>query len=329
MVILIGGACASGFFIFQEINHRPVVTIVYIGEKGDLGYLDQAFLGLTRAVEDMQISTREIVWNESAEIDPVTDKEGVRADMVLMLGDAMAGYAERTSHNYPQVPVVIIDAGPVQGPHIRSVSFSMYGASYLAGILAANQTKTGKIGVIAGKDAPVISRFTDGFIDGAHREDQDVLVTITYLANDDTGFTMPEKAGLVAEDMYHNGTDVIFTVAGGSGPGAISAAKNLTGLYIIGVDSDQSELAPEIILGSVVKNLDAVVYREVQRGLNGSFVPGYEETGLFSNGSSLVQNPVFSNLSSLIESWTGQATEMEEDYLFHSQQRNILQETIA
>lgn len=44
-------------------------------------------------------------------------------------------------------------------PGIKTASFSMYGASYLAGRLAADQTKTGQIAVIAGRKAQVYCIF--------------------------------------------------------------------------------------------------------------------------------------------------------------------------
>jgi basic membrane lipoprotein Med (substrate-binding protein (PBP1-ABC) superfamily) len=85
------------------------------------------------------------------------------------------------------------------------------------------------------------------------------------------------------------------------------------------VDSDQSDLGPGVVLASVVKNLDTVVDREIEAGINGSFKPGQEVTGIETNGSSLVFNPRFSNLSSIIENRYTEAIEMEEKYsLSHS-----------
>lgn len=314
LFFIIGSLLIIG--IISAVTAHPsesgqAVTIVYVGEKGDFGFLDQAFSGLKKAEQELHFTTREIVRNESVpETDPVVDnKTGVRTDMVVMLGYMMAGYAERVSHKYPDVPIVLIDAANVPGPKVKSVSFSMYGASYLAGILAANQTRTGNIAVIAGMKSQTISSFTDGFVKGAGWEDPNVSVNITYLADDSSGFSKPDYAGAIAEDLYRSGTDIIFTVAGSSGPGAISAAHYLPGLRIIGVDSDQSALGPDIVLASVAKNIDTVVYREVISGLNGSFTPGVEETGLASGGSSLIINPRFKNLSTVID---GRLSEAEK-----------------
>ncbi|MDO8842122.1 BMP family ABC transporter substrate-binding protein [Methanocalculus sp.] len=298
---------------------RPVVTFVYNGEKGDFGYLDSAYLGLILARDDFDFISREILWDGSDSQDPVIGDDGKRADLVLILGDMMGGYAETFAEKYRETPIVVIDAGPVPGDSIRSVSFSMYGASYLAGVLAANQTKTEKIGVIAAKDAPVISSFTDGFADGVYSRNPDAEVSIIYLADDDTGFTMPEKAAEVARSMFADGIDLIFTVAGGSGPGAITAAKELPGLLIIGVDSDQSELAPKTVIASVVKRVDHVVYDEIQAAFSGRPMGGEDVIGLLDGGSALILNPRFPEIGNLIEERYSEAAEREAEYLLQNE----------
>ncbi|MDD1724707.1 MAG: ABC transporter substrate-binding protein, partial [Methanospirillum sp.] len=133
------------------------VTLVYSGEKGDFGYVDQAYLGLIRAREDLPLITREVNGSDpGTDLDPVTDKAGNKADLVIFLGGLMNEYVQQVSKRYPDIPLVIVDAGEGRVKNTRSVDLPMYGASYLAGILASNQTKTGKIAVIAGMNNPVI-----------------------------------------------------------------------------------------------------------------------------------------------------------------------------
>lgn len=197
-------------------------------------------------------------------------------------------------------------------PGIKTASFSMYGASYLAGRLAADQTKTGQIAVIAGRKAQVIDSFTDGFVKGAADEDPMVLVNITYIADDNSGYQQPEKGATIAEDMHQNGTDIIFTVAGESGGlGAISTAKKLPDLKIIGVDSDQSYLGPGVVIASVVKNLDMVVYHELSEALSGRFTPGLVVYNLSTGGASVAINPRFHDISGIIENRMKEAVSQE------------------
>lgn len=316
LIIIVHSIIVPGVAAFQtDRSEEKVVSIVYVGEKGDFSYLERAFLGLSRAQDEFPFSLRDIPWNTSVPVDPVTDAGGIRSDAVIIMGDIMNGYEQKVIRQYPEVPVILIDGGEGFGPETRSVDFSMYGASYLAGILAANQTKTGKVGVIAGVDAPVLRGFTDGFTDGAYREDPDASVNISYIATDYSGFSMPERAGGLTADMYRNGTDIIYQIAGSSGTGVIDTAKTLPGMYIIGSDSDQSGMAPGTVMASAVKSLDSVIYQEMRDVFSGSYSPGSEITGLKEGGSSLVVNPRFANLSPVVEMRKEEAIEREKEYL--------------
>ncbi len=300
---------------FQDTNKDPrtEIAFVYDGEKGDFGFTDQAYHGILRARDDFNLTVHEIFTGDTnEEPDPVWNPvTGKKAGAVLMLGSYMAGYAERVKRQYPDIPVMVIDADPVSLPGIKTASFSMYGASYLAGRLAADQTKTGQIAVIAGRKAQVIDSFTDGFVRGAADEDPMVLVNITYIADDNSGYQQPEKGAAIAEDMYQNGTDIIFTVAGESGLGAISAAKGVPDLKIIGVDSDQSYLGPGVVIASVVKNLDSVVYHELSEALSGRFTHGLVVYNLSTDGASVAINPRFRDLSGIIENRMEEAVKKE------------------
>ena len=73
--------------------------------------------------------------------------------------------------------------------------------------------------------------------------------------------------------MYSNGADIVFTCGGDVGTGAIEAAKE-NGKYAIGVDRDQSDLAPKNVLTSAIKRVDVGVYETVKDLLDGKFEGG-------------------------------------------------------
>lgn len=295
-------------------DKEPVITLVYVGEISDNSYLAQAMLGITRGQEDFHFNIRKIQWDKSSPVDPVKDEDGTCSCMVLIMGDIMNGDEYTYSREYSGIPFVIIDGLDLSGPAVSSVSFSMYGTSYLAGVLAANQTKTGKIGIIAGVDAPVLRGFTDGFVDGAYAENPEAKVNISYLAEDYTGFFMPERAGDITRDMHRNGTDVIYQIAGGSGLGVIETAHDLSDLLVIGSDSDQSVLAPDTVMASAIKRVDLVLYEKIQSVFSDTYKPGSEIIGLKDNATSLLLNPRFNSHASLIRSRMMEAVEKENRY---------------
>ena len=96
-------------------------------------------------------------------------------------------------------------------------------------------------------------------------------------------FTDQAKGKAIANQMYSNGADIVFTCGGDVGTGAIEAAKE-NGKYAIGVDRDQSDLAPENVLTSAIKRVDAGVFETVKSYVNGTFKGGTTTTyGLEEN----------------------------------------------
>lgn len=279
-------------------TEQPVVYMVYPGEKGDASYIDTGSAGLTRAVLDHELIVRE--WYMSS---PTADLPqvmmpgaGEQPAMFLVMGYQLTPVATSLAHTHPNVPVIGIDTEELTGSLTRTVRFSVYGSSYLAGILAAHQTRSGQIGVIAGRPDPNVAEFVDGFVAGAREEMPEVNITTLYIADDPSGFSDPGRGSELTRQLAANGTDVVFPVAGGSGIGVIETAKNLSGLWVIGVDTDQSLLAPGVVIASVMKNLDVVIYQEIGEVINGTFTSGSHLTGIRDGGSELRINPLFDSL---------------------------------
>ena len=73
--------------------------------------------------------------------------------------------------------------------------------------------------------------------------------------------------------MYTNGADIVYHAAGFTGLGVIEAAKE-QGKLAIGVDQDQSYLAPEAVLTSAVKRVDNGVFELCKAGVEGTLTAG-------------------------------------------------------
>lgn len=73
--------------------------------------------------------------------------------------------------------------------------------------------------------------------------------------------------------MYKNKADIIFAAAGDSGLGVLECAKE-TGNFAIGVDRDQSDIAPDNILTSAMKKVNEGVYNVVKNLNDGKFEGG-------------------------------------------------------
>ncbi len=299
-----------------ETISKPLIDVIYSGGKGDHSFIDSAYRGLVQAEMNFSFTAREhSIMNAS--VDPAPELNGSSGEipsMVLLVGSPLGKMAQMIADSHPGLPVIALDTDPLSGNNTRTIVFPMFGTSYLAGVIASGETGTGKVAVLAGRNNTPMSEFIKGFSTGVSESGKEVSVTTAYVADDNSGYWSPEKAASIAKNLSMNGTDVIYTVAGGSGTGVIGYARNISGLKIIGVDSDQSVLGPDVVVASAVKNLDQVVYREISSVMEGKFSPGTQYTGLSENGCGIIINPNFGNLSLLIADRYDEAIEEESRY---------------
>ena len=191
----------------------------------------------------------------------------------------------------------IID-GVVAKDNVVSVMFKEQEAGFLAGVAAAKQTKTNKIGFIGGMEIPVIERFEAGFIAGVKSVNPELEVISNYTG----AFDKAELGKTAANSMYSQGIDVIFHAAGGTGNGLFSEAKDLKKmdptreLWAIGVDTDQSAegivevdgTEYNVILTSAMKGVHNATVAVSELAMAGEFPGGQTLTyGLAEEGVEL------------------------------------------
>ena len=99
-------------------------------------------------------------------------------------------------------------------------------------------------------------------------------------------FNDPTTAKTIANTFVEKGADVIFHAAGGTGLGVIDGCKE-AGIWAIGVDSDQSSIAPETILTSAMKRVDNAVYDVAKATVEGTVEPGVKTYTLADAGVDL------------------------------------------
>ncbi|MDO8562255.1 MAG: BMP family ABC transporter substrate-binding protein, partial [Candidatus Limnocylindria bacterium] len=71
--------------------------------------------------------------------------------------------------------------------------------------------------------------------------------------------------------------------AGGSGLGYIAAAKE-KGVYAIGVDADQADVAPATVITSALKRVNKAVYDTIKAVKDGKFVAGSQTFNAANDG---------------------------------------------
>lgn len=252
-----------------------VAMVTDTGGVNDQSFNQSAWEGLQKIQKEYGKEKIEIKYLESKQdADYVTNLETLYdegQDLIIGTGFNLADAIKNASEHYPDQKFAIVDYsyGDKQPENVKSILFNDQEASYLVGVIAANMTKTDKIGFIGGKKGDVIGRFEYGYKAGF----KSIKPNGEVLAQYADSFTDSAKGKAIANQMHKDGADVIFTAGGDVGTGAIEAAKEAN-KYAIGVDRDQNDLAPNNVITSSMKRVDNAVYNIVKELEEGKFKSG-------------------------------------------------------
>ncbi|MBL8911754.1 MAG: BMP family ABC transporter substrate-binding protein [Archangium sp.] len=204
----------------------------------------------------------------------------------FMLENAVEAVAKQNSGSkFLLIDSPILDAkgAPQALPNVRTVVFKEEEGSFLVGALAGLVAK-GKVGFVGGMEIPLIKKFEAGFRAGVKTTNPNATVLVQYTGS----FDNVAAGKQAAQDLVSKGCEVVFHAAGSDGNGVIQAIKEARAagknVYVIGVDSDQSHLAPDAVLTSMVKRVDLAVWQAANDLKAGTFGPGDFSMGLKEGG---------------------------------------------
>jgi len=263
---------------------RIVGLVFDVGGRGDKSFNDAAYRGLELARDSLGTSFVYIEpTGEGADREAALRNLAMDPDIELVFGVGLLFSRDITdaARQFPDKYFACIDYVPEEGVDIPSnlsaIVFEDRKGSFLAGALAAMSSRSEKIGFIGGMDSNIIRRFEEGYRKGARYENPDIEVISGFIGMTGSAFANPSKGREVALGQYAKGVDVIYQAAGASGLGVVEAARE-TGNLVIGTDMDQSALAPEYVLSTIVKAIDRVVLSTIADVETGSFKGGRVNT---------------------------------------------------
>ena len=204
-------------------------------------------------------------------------------DLVICVGYMLADATRAAAEANPDQKFAIIDDSSCADlPNVACLMFAQEQASYLVGLVAGSVTQSKTVGYVQGMVFPSMNKFGVGFISGVLAVCPDATV-LQYNANN---FGDSAGGSTAAKDMITKGADVIYHAAGGTGMGVIEAC-NEEGIWAIGVDTDQSILAPDHVITSAMKRVD-VASQDISKAVaDGKFVSGVHLYDLSNGGVDL------------------------------------------
>ena len=172
-------------------------------------------------------------------------------DLILCTGFKLAEATKKAAEANPDQKFAIIDDASIDLPNVACLMFAQEQASYLVGIVAGMASESGVVGYVQGMVSENMNLFGIGFIEGVLSVNPEATV-LQYNAN---SFGDVAAGSAAVKNFVTKGADVVYHAAGGTGAGVITGCQE-NGIYAIGVDADQSYLAPETVITSAMKRVD-------------------------------------------------------------------------
>lgn len=268
----------------------PAPKPLRIGLVTDVGGLnDKSFnmlanQGRQDAERDFKAETKVTESKQQADYVPnLTAYAQQGFDLIISVGFLMTNSTWKVAKQFPNIKFAIIDGAPADDagkrenlPNVANLFFAEQEAGYLVGVIAAEMAKA-KVGKatnntvcsMGGIPIPPVDRFIAGYQHAV----QTVSPSTKILNGYSNHFVDQQKGKEVGLRHIDQGCDILFQVAGGAGLGYIAAARE-RGKYAIGVDADQADVAPGVVVTSALKRVNKAVYEVIKSVRDNKFKGG-------------------------------------------------------
>jgi basic membrane protein A and related proteins len=274
-------------------NEFKVGMVTDTGGLNDESFNQSAWEGIKRAQKELGANIKALESKRDEDYVPnlIRMAKNDKANITWAVGFKFEKPIPEVANQFPNANFGIVDSnlGGNIPKNVTAVTFKEEEGSFLVGVIAGLTTKTNKVGFIGGITSPLIKKFEAGFTAGVKAVNPKATVTPAYAES----FTDATKGRSLAQNMFNSGVDVIFHAAGGVGKGLFDEVKiREKGKYwAIGVDMDQSKLAPDHTLTSMVKRVDVAVFDVTKQLKEGKLKPGSQiELGLKEGGVDYVKS---------------------------------------
>jgi len=269
------------------------VALLTPGPISDQAWNAGAYSGLLRIRDSLGAEISNVQTKTPAEFEE-NFRQYANQGYALIVGHGFEfqDAAARVAPDFPQT-VFIITSGDRNGPNVAGINFAFQDGAYLAGIAAGAVTRSNTIGVIGGTELPPVKTSFDAFAQGAKAINPNVKVLTSYIGNwEDVSAGREQALAQIGQ-----GADIIFQNADAAGLGVFQAVKEQpsSNVFIIGANSDQNALAPNVTLGSVVIDLPHALLMVAREVKNGLFISRPITYGAKDDVVKLVLNPALTS----------------------------------
>lgn len=276
---------------------RKVSLLLSVGGLGDNGYNDCIAQGVMRFTKSTNTDLSLLSPDDADEARNMfsawIDRDGLRDSSVLivdntyeaLIPDDMTGKLGKGSR------ILVVDGMSETYPAgVSSVRICRYGASYLAGAMSQ---EFDAIVMMAMPGFPILEEAKNGFLHGYGKyKKEGVGSKVVYLADDASGFAMPDKAHHLLSEIASD--QMIFPLMGGSVAGVVNYLNSdIFALpLLIGMDSDMAGMSSRIPF-SLTVHIDRILNGYLDNWIKGEDWDKVNTYGLHNGGMEIVVSEDF------------------------------------
>lgn len=192
------------------------------GPKNDKGFNQAHYDGLLAAEEELgaEITVVENVVDPQARIDALRNLAADN-DLVIGVGGEYAEAGTTIAPQFPDVEFAIINGEQTDAENLHIYFVRQGTPAYIAGVLAAQLTESGKVGYLGGELIPPTTQSDDAMAAAVAATDPNVEYVSTIVGN----FNDAEKAKEAAAAQIAAGADVIYALLDAGFPGLQQAVE--------------------------------------------------------------------------------------------------------
>jgi len=263
------------------------VALLTPGPISDQSWNAGAYEGLLRIRDSLGAAVSHIETRTPAEFEENFRQYGAQGyDLVFGHGFEFQDAALRVAQEF-RGTIFVTTGGNRAEQNAIGMEFAFEEGSYVAGMIAASVTRTNVLGCIGGTELPPVKRSFEAFERGARLVNPSVRVLTSYIGNWED-VSAGKEQGLA---QIGRGADVIFGNADAAGLGIFQAARESGKVLIIGANSDQAHVAPEVVIGSVVIDIPHAFLAIAEEVKAGGFQSRVVTFGASSDVVRWVYNP--------------------------------------
>jgi basic membrane protein A len=271
----------------------PRVALILPGSETDKGWNQMAKESLDLMKKDLKATTRYVSNVKSSDFyNQLSNFAEDGYDVVICHGGEFEKAAAQAAKTYPKTKF-IVGGCPVDIKGAVAVEFLTRDASQLVGHVAAHVSKTKKTAFVGAMKVGPLEACYDGLAAGAKAANTGTQILPPLWTN---SWDSPILARESAESALAAGADTIYQNVDAAATGVFQAvqAANKPGAgkpaYAFGCNSNQNDLAPDVILGSVVLDVPRAYFDLVKEASSGKLAPGARKLGLKGGYVDLVLN---------------------------------------